>query len=73
MAAGPVLAFGELLRRYRVAAGLSQETLADRAGLSAWAISDVELLCRRSSRTGALRTRLTVSRVVAITAGGAGL
>jgi class 3 adenylate cyclase len=37
-----VTEFGELLRRYRVAAGLSQEALAARAGLSARGISDLE-------------------------------
>jgi tetratricopeptide (TPR) repeat protein/DNA-binding XRE family transcriptional regulator len=35
-------AFGELLRRYRVAAVLTQEELAARAGLSARAVSDLE-------------------------------
>src|SRR5690348_13918657 len=34
--------FGELLRRYRAAAGLSQEELAERAGLSARGIADLE-------------------------------
>src|SRR5919199_6506252 len=34
--------FGELLRRYRVAARLSQEELAERARMSARAISDLE-------------------------------
>jgi hypothetical protein len=34
--------FGELLRHYRTAAGLSQEELGQRAGLSAHAISDLE-------------------------------
>jgi tetratricopeptide (TPR) repeat protein/transcriptional regulator with XRE-family HTH domain len=36
------VAFGELLRRYRKAAGLTQEELAERAGLSARGISDLE-------------------------------
>jgi transcriptional regulator with XRE-family HTH domain len=35
-------AFGELLRRYRVAATLTQEELAARAGLSLRAVSDLE-------------------------------
>ncbi|HET8631361.1 MAG TPA: helix-turn-helix domain-containing protein, partial [Thermomicrobiales bacterium] len=39
--------FGELLRGYRMAAGLSQEQLAERAGLSARAISDLERGVRR--------------------------
>jgi transcriptional regulator with XRE-family HTH domain len=34
--------FGELLRRHRLAAGLTQEDLAERAGLSARGISDLE-------------------------------
>lgn len=34
--------FGELLRRLRVSAGLTQEGLAERAGISAKAISDLE-------------------------------
>lgn len=42
------LSFGALLKRYRVAAGLTQEALAERAGLSARAISDLE---REISRT----------------------
>jgi predicted ATPase/transcriptional regulator with XRE-family HTH domain len=35
-------AFGALLKDYRLAAGLTQESLAERAGLSARAISDLE-------------------------------
>jgi transcriptional regulator with XRE-family HTH domain len=35
-------AFGTLLQRYRLAAGLSQEALAERAGVSARALSDLE-------------------------------
>jgi predicted ATPase/DNA-binding XRE family transcriptional regulator len=34
--------FGDLLRRYRMAAGLTQEALAEHAGLSARGISDLE-------------------------------
>src|SRR5690348_8818505 len=37
---GEGLLFGDLLRRHRLAAGLTQEELAERAGLSARAISD---------------------------------
>ena len=36
------LSFGDLLRRHRAAAGLTQEELADQAGLSARAITDLE-------------------------------
>ena len=39
--------FGVLLQRYRVAAGLSQEALAERAGLSRRGISDLERGKRR--------------------------
>jgi predicted ATPase/transcriptional regulator with XRE-family HTH domain len=42
MAADPVPTFGGLLKRHRMAAGLSQEALAERAQLSARAISDLE-------------------------------
>src|SRR5204862_7780375 len=41
-------AFGELLRGHRAAAGLSQEQLAERAGLSARAVSDLERGARRA-------------------------
>src|SRR5918911_4624599 len=36
------LSFGELLKRYRVAAGLTQEALAERARVSPRTISDLE-------------------------------
>ena len=39
--------FGERLRRLRVAAGLSQEALAERAGVSAQAIGALETGKRR--------------------------
>ena len=45
--------FGELLRRHRLAAGLTQEALAERAGLSAKAVSDLE---RDPARTPRLET-----------------
>ncbi|MGI8854917.1 MAG: ATP-binding protein [Thermomicrobiales bacterium] len=38
----PPPSFGDLLRRFRLAAELTQETLAERAGISARAISDLE-------------------------------
>src|SRR5215213_8764131 len=40
--------FGVLLRRYRTAAGLTQEELAERAGLSLRGISDLERGARRT-------------------------
>jgi non-specific serine/threonine protein kinase len=40
--------FGELLRRHRVSAGLTQEALAEQAGLSARGIADLERGVRRS-------------------------
>ena len=39
---GPSPAFGDLTRRYRTAAGLTQEELAERAGVSARSIGDIE-------------------------------
>jgi len=36
------IAFGALLRRYRLAAGLTQEALAERAGISGRAVGDLE-------------------------------
>ncbi len=42
--------FGTLLRRYRLTAGLSQEALAERAGLSTYAISYLESGHRSSPR-----------------------
>src|SRR5690348_13848052 len=38
----PGRSFGSLLRRYRLAAGLTHERLAERANLSARSISDLE-------------------------------
>jgi predicted ATPase/transcriptional regulator with XRE-family HTH domain len=42
MAASDAASFGHLLRRYRIAAALSQEALAERSGVSVRAISDLE-------------------------------
>src|SRR5262245_49985428 len=42
MAAGAPTGFGELLHRHRRAAGLSREALAERTGLSARGIGDLE-------------------------------
>src|SRR5829696_9088811 len=43
-------AFGDLLRRHRVLGGMSQEELAERARLSARAISDLERRVKRTPR-----------------------
>jgi predicted ATPase/transcriptional regulator with XRE-family HTH domain len=48
--------FGDLLRRHRLAAGLTQEELAERAGLSRRGISDLE----RGARTHPYRETLTL-------------
>ncbi len=45
-------AFGELLRRYRLTASLSQEALAERAGLSAAAVAALERGRRAAPRPG---------------------
>jgi transcriptional regulator with XRE-family HTH domain len=47
--------FGALVRRYRLAAGLTQESLADRARLSARAISSYERGIRRAPYPDSLR------------------
>ena len=44
--------FGALLKRHRLAAGLTQEALAERAGLSAKAVSDLERDPDRLPRLG---------------------
>ena len=46
--------FGEILQRLRLAAGLTQEGLADRAGISPRAISDLERGARRYPRRDTL-------------------
>src|SRR5919205_1167579 len=46
---------GRLLRRFREAAGLSQEELAERAGLSARGVSDLERGLRRSPYPATIR------------------
>ncbi len=54
MNAPELLRFGELLRFHRVDAGLSQEALAARAGLSARAISALECGVNRAPRSATL-------------------
>jgi predicted ATPase/transcriptional regulator with XRE-family HTH domain len=46
--------FGTLLRRYRTLAGLSQESLAERAGISTRAVSDLERGVNRAPRAETL-------------------
>jgi predicted ATPase/DNA-binding XRE family transcriptional regulator len=48
-------AFGYLLKRERLAAGLTQEALAERAGLSAKAVSDLERDPARTPRLATVR------------------
>jgi predicted ATPase/transcriptional regulator with XRE-family HTH domain len=52
MAKGGTTSFGALLKRQRLAAGLTQEALAERAGLSAKAVSDLERDPARTPRLG---------------------
>src|SRR5688572_32355094 len=50
--------FGDLLRRYRIAAGLTQEELAERAGVSTRGISDLERGARGLPRKDTLQLLL---------------
>src|ERR1700733_11837454 len=45
---GPLSQFGELLRHHRLSAGLSQEHLAERAGISLAAVNMLERGVRRA-------------------------
>jgi predicted ATPase/DNA-binding XRE family transcriptional regulator len=47
--------FGELLRRFRMGGGLTQEALAEKAGLSARGISDLERGSRRAPHPDTVR------------------
>jgi tetratricopeptide (TPR) repeat protein/transcriptional regulator with XRE-family HTH domain len=55
MALAHSLSFGALLKRERLARGLTQETLAEHAGLSSRAISDLERGINRAPRKETLR------------------
>jgi len=55
MAAVETAGFGALLKGYRVAAGLTQEELAERAALSPRAISDLERGARQAPQEATLR------------------
>ncbi|HEV2456819.1 MAG TPA: tetratricopeptide repeat protein [Ktedonobacterales bacterium] len=64
MSAERLSLFGALLRRHRAAAGLTQEELAERAGLSARAVSDLERGRKRMPRkdtVALLATALSLS------------
>ncbi len=54
MSAEPVSVFGALLKRYRLARALTQEALAERAGVSVRAISDLERGINRAPRRDTL-------------------
>ncbi|MDP9356160.1 MAG: helix-turn-helix domain-containing protein, partial [Chloroflexota bacterium] len=54
--------FGDLLRRHRLAAGLTQEELAERAGLSARGLSDLEQGVRSAPRKDTLTLLLDALR-----------
>jgi transcriptional regulator with XRE-family HTH domain len=58
--------FGELLRRRRLAAGLTQEAHAERAGISAKAVSDLE---RDPDRTPRLDTIGLLADALGLAAG----
>jgi predicted ATPase/DNA-binding XRE family transcriptional regulator len=58
MAAMTRTRFGELLRHYRLAAGLTQEELAERAGVSTRGVSDLERGARGLPRNDTLRMLL---------------
>ena len=59
---------GEMLRGMRVAAGLSQEELADRAGLSADAIASLERGRRRYPRASTVAALALAGLTVIVTA-----
>ena len=64
MSAGGPGTFGERLRRHRIAAGLMQEALAERSGLSVRGIADLERGVRRLPRVDTIR-RLAEALVLA--------
>ena len=55
MASSTSETFGSLLRRFRLAEGLSQEALAERAGVSARGVQDLERGVRRAPRAETVR------------------
>src|SRR5579871_5088631 len=63
MTTGQVGSFGALLKRYRTAAGLTQEALAERAGLSMRGISDLERGVRRVPQQETIHLLVTALRL----------
>jgi len=55
METAQIASFAELLKQHRLAAGLSQEALAERAGVSARAISDLERSLHRAPYPDTIR------------------
>lgn len=66
MAATASTSFGAVLRRLRLAAGLTQEALAERAGVSAKAVSELE---RHPSRTPRLDTVTLLAEALGLDTG----
>lgn len=62
MVIGPSSPFGDVLRRLRIGAGLTQEALAERAGLSVRGISDLERGVNRTPRRDTLALLAEVLR-----------
>ena len=50
-----IASYGALLRQYRMSTGLSQEALAERAGLSTRAVNDLERGVKTRSHPATLR------------------
>src|SRR5262249_40100205 len=65
MASVSSLTFGALLKRYRLAAGVTQEQLAVQAGLSPRGISDLERGARRAPRRETVRLLAEALRLAA--------
>jgi predicted ATPase/transcriptional regulator with XRE-family HTH domain len=61
----PIQPFGELLRSYRLAVGLTQEELADRAGVSARSISGMESGAGHRPRKDTLRLLIAALNLTA--------
>ena len=70
MATRDLPGFGDLLRRHRTAAALSQEELAERAGLSVRALSDLERGVHRAPRLETVRLLADALGLGAATSGG---